>query len=171
MASRAYEFCATQFVYDHELDFVVDVPRKMPDMLETGVFEGRAVWFLWNQTTAGENFCEKWNEHAQRARTFSAWHANSLADFEHVVQTHPGASFARPGGARERRIASRSLMYQTPVARGRPKAVRKANSGERGLKHSARRRSPEGTLHRNIDGDEGIKTPADPNRDARYIGG
>jgi Second Messenger Oligonucleotide or Dinucleotide Synthetase domain len=51
LASRAYEFCATCFVYDHELDFVVDVLRRMPDMLETGVFEGRTVWFLWNQAS------------------------------------------------------------------------------------------------------------------------
>jgi len=64
---------------------VVDVLRKMPDMLETGMFEGRTVWFLWNQTTAGENFCEKWNEHPQRARAFFAWHAKAVADFEQLT--------------------------------------------------------------------------------------
>jgi Second Messenger Oligonucleotide or Dinucleotide Synthetase domain len=85
LASRAYEFCATRFVYDHELDFVVDVLRRMPDMLENGVFEGRTVWLLWNQTTAGENFCEKWNWHPQRARAFFAWHAKAVADFEQLT--------------------------------------------------------------------------------------
>jgi hypothetical protein len=85
LASRAYEFCATRFVYDHELDFVVDVLRRMPDMLENGVFEGRTIWLLWNQTTAGENFCEKWNWHPQRARAFFAWHAKVVADFKQLT--------------------------------------------------------------------------------------
>ena len=64
---------------------MVDVLRRMPDMLEIDVFEGRTVWFLWNQTTTGENFCEKWNEHPQRAQAFFAWHAKALADFEQLT--------------------------------------------------------------------------------------
>lgn len=85
LASRAYEVCATNFEYDHELDLIVDVLRRMPEMLQTGMFEGRVVWYLWNQTTAGENFCEKWNKHPERAAAFFEWHRKVVADVEHLA--------------------------------------------------------------------------------------
>ena len=84
LASRAYEFCVTRFEYDHELDLIVDVLRRMPDMLQTGAFGGRTVWYLWNQTTAGENFCEKWNKYPERATAFFAWHAKALTAVERL---------------------------------------------------------------------------------------
>jgi len=80
LLSRAYEFCVQNFEYDNELVLVVDVIRRMPEMIETGLSEGRPAWFLWNQTTAGENFCEKWNKDPRRADAFFAWHAEVLAD-------------------------------------------------------------------------------------------
>jgi hypothetical protein len=54
-------------------------------MLQTGTFEGRAVWYLWNQTTAGENFCEKWNKYPERAAAFFEWHRKVIADVEHLA--------------------------------------------------------------------------------------
>lgn len=80
LASRAYELCVRNFEYENELVLVVNVIRRMPDMIETGTSEGRPAWFLWNQTTAGENFCEKWNRDPRRAHAFFAWHAEVLAD-------------------------------------------------------------------------------------------
>jgi hypothetical protein len=85
LVSRAYEYCVNQFEYDHELDLIVDVLRWMPAMLQTGTFEGRAVWYLWNQTTAGENFCEKWNKHPERAQAFFAWHGQAVADMQQLA--------------------------------------------------------------------------------------
>lgn len=88
LISRAYEYCVTRFEYDHELDLIVDVMRRMPDMLEVSTFEGRTAWFLWNMTTAGENFCEKWNEHPERARAFFAWHSKAVSDITQLASTH-----------------------------------------------------------------------------------
>jgi hypothetical protein len=85
LASRAYEFCVTNTEYDHELDLIVDVLRRLPDMLQTGTFEGRIAWYLWNQTTAGENFCEKWNKHPERATAFFEWHRKAVADVENLA--------------------------------------------------------------------------------------
>jgi hypothetical protein len=85
LASRAYEYCVGQFVYDHELDFVVDVLRWMPRMLHIDTVDGQAVWYLWNQTTTGENFCEKWNAHPERARAFFGWHGKAVADIERLA--------------------------------------------------------------------------------------
>jgi hypothetical protein len=80
LASRAYELCVRNFEYDNELVLVVEVIRRMPDMIESGTLDGRPAWFLWNQTTAGENFCEKWNKDPRRADAFFAWYAEVLAD-------------------------------------------------------------------------------------------
>jgi hypothetical protein len=85
LTSRAYEYCVNQFEYDHELDLILDVLRRMPTMLQTGTFEGRVGWYLWNQTTAGENFCEKWNKNPERAQAFFAWHGQVVADMQQLA--------------------------------------------------------------------------------------
>lgn len=85
LASRAYEACVGNFEYDHELDLIVDVLRRMPLMLQTGAVAGSVVWYLWNQTTAGENFCEKWNKYPERAVAFFEWHDKIVADVERLA--------------------------------------------------------------------------------------
>jgi hypothetical protein len=84
LASRAYETCVGNFEYDHELDLILDVLRRMPQMLQTGT-AGRVIWYLWNLTTAGENFCEKWNQYPERAVAFFEWHRKIVADVERLV--------------------------------------------------------------------------------------
>jgi hypothetical protein len=85
LASRAYEFCVGNFTYDHELDLIVDLLRRMPNSIETHVNGTGVEWYLWNQTTVGENFCEKWNKHPERARAFFEWHGKLVADVEHLA--------------------------------------------------------------------------------------
>jgi hypothetical protein len=80
LASRTYEFCVRSFEYDHELDLIVDLLERMPDALEQRVIGTRVEWYLWNQTTADENFCEKWNKHPERAVAFFEWHAKLVSD-------------------------------------------------------------------------------------------
>jgi hypothetical protein len=80
LASRTYEFCVRNFEYDHELDLVVDLLERMPNAIERRVIGARVEWHLWNQTTAGENFCEKWNKHPERAIAFFEWHAKLVSD-------------------------------------------------------------------------------------------
>lgn len=106
LASRAYEYCVTQFEYDHELDLIVDVLRKMLAMLQTSAVEGRTIWYLWNQTTAGENFCEKWNKHPERALAFFEWHAKAVADVEQLA--------AAPGLDQVRRLLGK-IFGSTPA--------------------------------------------------------
>jgi hypothetical protein len=85
LASRAYEFCVGNFEYDHELDLIVDLLRRMPNSIETRVTGVGVEWYLWNQTTAGENFCEKWNKHPERAQAFFEWHTKLVADVERLA--------------------------------------------------------------------------------------
>jgi hypothetical protein len=37
-------------------------------------------WFIWNETTDGENFAEKWNRRPKRAQAFHAWHDRFCSD-------------------------------------------------------------------------------------------
>ncbi|MGY3038315.1 hypothetical protein ACVIIV_007485 [Bradyrhizobium sp. USDA 4354] len=85
LASRVYEFCVGNLVYDHELDLIVDLLRRMPDLIETRVTDAGVQWYLWNQTTVGENFCEKWNKHPERAAAFFQWHSKLIADVERLA--------------------------------------------------------------------------------------
>lgn len=76
LLSRSYEWCVSNAVYDDEYDLLVDVVRHMPDTI--GHEGGR--WYIWNETTAGENFAERWNDHPDRAASFFSWHRALTAD-------------------------------------------------------------------------------------------
>ena len=80
LASRSYEWCVKHREYDNELELVVDVIQHMPDSIETRKVDGVVQWFIWNETTLGENFAEKWNRHPERAQAFFKWHARFCAD-------------------------------------------------------------------------------------------
>lgn len=76
LLSRSYEWCVSNAVYDDEYDLLVDVVRHMPDTIG---HEGRR-WCIWNETTGGENFAERWNDHPDRAASFFSWHRTLTAD-------------------------------------------------------------------------------------------
>jgi Second Messenger Oligonucleotide or Dinucleotide Synthetase domain len=80
LASRSYEWCVTNNEYDNELELLFDVIRHMPDTIEIRRVDGRVQWFIWNETTAGENFAEKWNRRPERAAAFYAWHERLCSD-------------------------------------------------------------------------------------------
>ena len=75
-------------------------------MMHVDVMNGRQTWSLWNMTTAGENFCEKWNKDPRRGAAFLSWHAEALRDLEALaaaegldqVRRRLGSIF---GGARD----------------------------------------------------------------------
>jgi Second Messenger Oligonucleotide or Dinucleotide Synthetase domain len=80
LASRSYEWCVSNREYDNELELLFDVIRHMPDSIEVSRVDGRDQWFIWNETTAGENFAEKWNRRPERAEAFFTWHARFCSD-------------------------------------------------------------------------------------------
>ena len=80
LASRSYEWCVRNREYDNELELVFDVIRHMPDSIDTREIDGVLQWFIWNETTAGENFAEKWNRRPERAEAFFTWHVRFCAD-------------------------------------------------------------------------------------------
>lgn len=80
LLSRSYEWCVRNREYDNELELVLDVIMHMPDFIETRQVDGAVQRYLWNETTAGENFAEKWNCRPERAQAFYAWHGRLCAD-------------------------------------------------------------------------------------------
>lgn len=85
LASRSYEYCVSSAVFEDEFDLLCEVIRHMPRFIEVKVVDGRQQWFIWNETTTGENFAEKWNDDSRRAKSFFEWHTRALADIERLV--------------------------------------------------------------------------------------
>ena len=83
LAMRAYEACVLKRTFADELEVMVEVIRMMPAFIERYYDRsGREHYAIWNETTSGENFAERWNSEPQRVKAFYAWHAKALADFE-----------------------------------------------------------------------------------------
>jgi hypothetical protein len=121
LASRSYEWCVSNREYDNELELVFEVIRHMPDTIEVSRVDGRDQWFIWNETTAGENFAEKWNRHPGRAEAFFTWHARFCSD---LIKLETVAGIDRVGetlkdlfGRRPASAAIDSLTDQVSTAR------------------------------------------------------
>jgi hypothetical protein len=85
LAARSYAHCVASSEYDNELDVLSDVVRLMPMFIEERKVQGQKQWFIWNETTAGENFAEKWNSDPSRAEAFFDWHAQATADLDQLA--------------------------------------------------------------------------------------
>jgi hypothetical protein len=84
LAMQAYEYCIRHQAFDSELDLLMAVIRKMPDFIEREAQGAEIRWFVWNETTQGENFAEKWNEEPRLPQAFFAWHAKLVEDLEQL---------------------------------------------------------------------------------------
>jgi hypothetical protein len=88
LAAWSYERCVLAKEYTSEWDLVTDVVRQMPDFIEVSHEPNRPCWAVWNETTQGENFAEKWNAEPALAATFYTWHEQFVSD---LVRLHEGA--------------------------------------------------------------------------------
>ena len=48
---------------------------------------GNVEWSIWNETTEGENFAERWNAEPAYAKAFFDWHAAAMGDLERLTQS------------------------------------------------------------------------------------
>ena len=85
LAAESYEFCVNKYVFDCEFDVMLAVVQAMPYFIESYSLNGRPQWLIANETTAGENFAEKWNLHPERAAAFFEWHRRILADVDQLA--------------------------------------------------------------------------------------
>jgi hypothetical protein len=121
LASRSYEWCVTNRDYDNELDLLFDVIRHVPDTIEMRRLDGRDQWFIWNETTEGENFAEKWNRSPERAEAFFTWHARFCSDLVALEAAsgldHLGDTLKSLFGSRPSNAAIDSLTERVSTAR------------------------------------------------------
>jgi|SRR5450631_614787 hypothetical protein len=110
LASKSYEFCVRNRMYDGELDLLCDVIRNMPLFIQVDDSSGLRQWFIWNETTDNENFAEKWNADPRRARAFYSWQSRLLTDIEGLTQLEElDVLSKRLGSAFGQASASRAL--------------------------------------------------------------
>lgn len=83
LAAKSYTHCVSNFIYDAEIDVLINVLRFMPQFIET--LDGGRLFFVWNETTHGENFAEKWNIDRRLAQAFYEWNAKAISDFENMA--------------------------------------------------------------------------------------
>lgn len=101
LASRSYKWCLANLVFDDELDLLCQVVARMPDFIDSRPGRNATAWAIWNETTHGENFAEKWNVEHDRAEAFFAWHGRFASDLSElksatgldIVQKNLGHSF------------------------------------------------------------------------------
>jgi len=84
LAMRSYEHCVGMYQFDDELDVLISTIRMMPHFIDKEWHNGRTLYAVWNETTQGENFADRWNLEPQRADAFYAWHEKALADFQAI---------------------------------------------------------------------------------------
>ena len=82
----SYEECVRSREYDHDLDVLMEAVRGMPNFIQVMDVAGQTIYVIPNETTAGENFAEKWNEDPRRADAFYDWHENLVETLEDFVR-------------------------------------------------------------------------------------
>ena len=82
LAAWSYEHCVRTMVFDSELDVLCAVIRHMPNFICQGGVGGHVQWAIWNETTEGENFAERWNTDPAKAQAFFDWHKAAIQYFE-----------------------------------------------------------------------------------------
>lgn len=141
LAAQSYEYCVRAFIFDNELDLLIHTVKFMTMFIEKEVIGGRTHYFVWNETTEGENFAEKWNDDPGRAVAFFRWHKRveldltRLADLEGMdeltgelsqtlgegvvrkaLNDHTGMLSAARGAGRLGLVASTGLSTSTAAA-------------------------------------------------------
>ena len=56
----------------------------MPHFIEKFWANNQQNYAVWNETTEGENFADRWNMEPKRITAFFSWHAKALSDFEAI---------------------------------------------------------------------------------------
>lgn len=122
LASESYAYCVRTFEFETELDVLRDTIRLMPVFIKTDVVGGRKQWYVWNETTKGENFAEKWNADPRLAAAFYAWHTRVMADLDELDSVlgmdRLAKSLSSSFGERPVGVAMDALTSSVSTARG-----------------------------------------------------
>jgi len=87
LAARSYALCATSSTFETELDLMFALMVAMPRFIDIRDESGERRYYIWNETTQGENFAEKWNEDPRLAQVFFDWHRHAVSGFREFADT------------------------------------------------------------------------------------
>lgn len=73
LAAKSYKNCVESRIYSSELDLLMDIIKGMEDFIIIHNDNGKRIYMVPNETTAGENFAEKWNTDPRHADAFYEW--------------------------------------------------------------------------------------------------
>lgn len=123
LAGWAYEKCATQQTYADEFDFITDVIREMPTFIGIERRSGKPFYMVENETTAGENFADRWNHDPRRASAFYEWHADVLDSVESLLEIEGVDQFAeslsQKFGGKKDAVRDTLSKFITPIGQAR----------------------------------------------------
>jgi Second Messenger Oligonucleotide or Dinucleotide Synthetase domain len=85
LAARSYAHCTIRCVYVDTYELILDVVRRMPEFIVVDERNGRPYFFIENETTASENFADKWNLDPRLPQAFYGWHRDAVAMLEELV--------------------------------------------------------------------------------------
>lgn len=127
LAARAYAACAKQVIYADEFGLITAVIKTMPIFIHIEMRSGKPYYTIENETTAGENFADKWNEDPKRATAFNQWHADALSSIEGLLQIEGVDKFAdslsKNFGGKESHIRDILSKLTTPIGQARSAGI------------------------------------------------
>jgi hypothetical protein len=108
LTAKSYASAVNTQTYETELDVLLEVLRSIVLFIERETVDGVERYYVWNPTTEGENFAEKWNCDRRLADAFYAWHEAAIADFEAIAAT-AGTGLDQVGKALGRSLGERPV--------------------------------------------------------------
>lgn len=123
LAGWAYAQCASRQVHMDAFDFITAVMREMPTFIRTEMRFGRRHFIIENETTAGENFADKWNDDERLATAFYEWHRDALISVESLLQVEGVDRFAESlsdrFGAQKEHVRETLAGIADPIGKAR----------------------------------------------------
>lgn len=123
LAGWAYAKCATQQVHSDAFDLISAVISEMPSFIKVEIRSGQRFYVIENETTAGENFADKWNSDERLASAFYEWHKNALESIKSLLSVEGVANFSeslsKSFGANKEQIRDTVSSIINPISNAR----------------------------------------------------
>ena len=121
LAAKSYALCATNSSFETELDLMFALMMAMPQFIDIRDESGGRRYYIWNETTQGENFADKWNEDPQLAQAFFQWHHRAVSEFREFADVTGLDQLRRKltGGFGESVVAKAFTRMVTEVSEAR----------------------------------------------------
>lgn len=123
LAGWAYAKCATRQVHADAFDLISAIIKEMPSFIKVEIRSGQRFYIVENETTAGENFADKWNSDERFAATFFEWHKDALESVESLLSVEGvdnfSESLSKSFGANREQVRDTVASMINPISNAR----------------------------------------------------